>query len=292
MSKSGDNPGKSQNRNDQKSNIHNPNNPGHKAAVNNRSNELNTNNPRHPNSKLKQGKYEFKKESLVEVRGQMGLSQGKMAGVLGVPPNTLSRWEIGTTVPDATSLAAFYSVAKEHGITPAFFGLLGNGKPFPYNLIVIWDFQTTGTPAGWVQFAHNTIMTELTKRFSGMVPILKAFSHPTQKDASKELKNLGWRVTEDENEVYDYMIEDARSDSGHNPEGTVLVLISIDNDFVELIDELTNKGVQVYVMSAQTYGNKLCEKVGPGFCIQWYPVSLEQPKRTLKSSPVWPWGVR
>lgn len=234
---------------------------------------------------IKQGQYEFKKDSLIDVRKKMGISQGKMAELLGVPANTLSRWEIGTTVPDATYLAAFYSIAKEHGITPAFFGLRGNAKPFPYNLIVIWDFQTTGTPAPWVQFAHNTIMAELNKRFSGMSPILKVFTHPTQKDASKELENLGWRVTEDENEVYDYIIEDAKSDSGHNPEGTVLVLISIDNEFVELIDELMNKGIQVYVMSTQTYNNKLLEKVGHGFSIQWYPVSLEQPKRAIKIPP-------
>lgn len=217
----------------------------------------------------------------------MGLSQGKMAGVLGVPSNTLSRWEIGTTVPDATSLAAFYSIAKEHGITPVFFGLLGDGKPFPYDLIVLWDFQTMGPLAPWVQFAHNAIVDQLNKRFSGMSPILKAFTHPSQTPAAKELEKLGWRVTKGEDEVRDYIIEDARSDAGQNPEGTVAVLISIDDAFVELIEELKSKGVQVYVMSSLAYGSKLCETVEPRSCIRWDPVSLEQPKRTLKNPPMW-----
>lgn len=230
---------------------------------------------------IKQGKYEFKKDSLTNIRKKMGLSQGKMAELLGVPANTLSRWEIGTTAPDARSLAAVYSVAKEHGITPEFFGISGNAKPFHYNLIVIWDFQTVGTPVSWVQYAHNTIMTELSKRFAGMTPIFKAFTHPSQQEAAKELEKLDWRVWEGNDEIYDDIINQAKGDSGHNPEGTVLVLISKDNGLAELLEELKENGVQVYVMSPQTYGNKLSEKVGQGFSIPWYPVSLEQPKRPI-----------
>ena len=39
-----------------------------------------------------------------------------MADLLGVPPNTLPRWETGWAVPDANSLAAVYSVAMEHHV--------------------------------------------------------------------------------------------------------------------------------------------------------------------------------
>jgi transcriptional regulator with XRE-family HTH domain len=59
---------------------------------------------------INQGLYEFKKESLIELRKTMGVSQSKMAELLGVPANTLSRWETGATVPDASSLAAIYSL--------------------------------------------------------------------------------------------------------------------------------------------------------------------------------------
>jgi len=129
---------------------------------------------------IKQGKYEFKKESLIDVRKKMGISQAKMAEVLGVPANTLSRWEIGTTVPDAKNLAGFYSLAKEHGITPAFFGLREGITPFKYNSLIVWDFQTTGTQAYWVKQAHDSIVAETGKRFTGMIPEYKVFAHPSQ----------------------------------------------------------------------------------------------------------------
>jgi transcriptional regulator with XRE-family HTH domain len=74
---------------------------------------------------INDGMYEFNKEALIEIRKLMSVSQGKMAELLGVPPNTLSRWETGVTVPDGVALAAIYSIAKEHGVTnpPPFFAI-------------------------------------------------------------------------------------------------------------------------------------------------------------------------
>lgn len=73
---------------------------------------------------INEGMYEFKNDSLIEIRKRMGISQSKMAEFLGVPANTLSRWETGTTVPDAGALAAIYSLAKDKGIdNPSFFGI-------------------------------------------------------------------------------------------------------------------------------------------------------------------------
>ena len=239
-------------------------------------------------SAIKQGKYEFKKESLVDVRKQMGMSQSKMADILGIPANTLSRWEIGATAPDANHLAAFYSVAKGHCITPAFFGLRDDIIPFQYSLIVLWDFQTIGIPGAWVQHAHSTIVTELQKRFGGMTPLLKVFTDPTQDNAAKELDKLGWRVFVGGNEVFGDIIQHAKSDAGQNPEGTAVVLISKDEGFIDLIDELKNEGVQVYVMTTQTiFNNKLIDKVGQNNNIPWFPVSCDQPKRAFKSSSGW-----
>jgi DNA-binding XRE family transcriptional regulator len=40
-------------------------------------------------SPSKSGDYEFKEEVLTAIRKRIGLSQGKMAELLGVPPNTL-----------------------------------------------------------------------------------------------------------------------------------------------------------------------------------------------------------
>jgi hypothetical protein len=86
------------------------------------------------------------------------------------------------------------------------------------------------------------------------------------------------------NILFDDIIKQAKSDSGHNPEGTVLVLISKDEGFIELIDELIKKGVHVYVISPHVFNNRLMEKVGQAYSIPWYPVSVEQPKRELKNT--------
>lgn len=67
---------------------------------------------------IKGGLYEFNRDALIETRKLLGISQGRMAELLEVPANTLSRWETGATVPDAGSLAAIYSLAREHGLNP------------------------------------------------------------------------------------------------------------------------------------------------------------------------------
>jgi transcriptional regulator with XRE-family HTH domain len=240
---------------------------------------------------VKQGKYEFIHTNLIDVRNQIGLTQKSMAEKLGIPPNTLLRWEKGTTVPDAKYLAAFYSIAKEHGITPSLFGIPNKTKSFQYKLIVIWDFQAIGTPVSWVQYEDNIIKTELKKRFSGLIPLLKAFTHPSQKQAAIELDKLGWRVFEGKNEIFSDIIGQARSDSGQNPEITMVVLISRDDKFVELIDELTSKGVTVYIMSPQVINNKLIEKVGQTNYIPWSPASTETPKRPIANTFSFLWEI-
>ncbi len=63
----------------------------------------------------------------------------------------------------------------------------------------------------------------------------------------------------------------------------VLILITHDNGFSELIEDQMGKGVRVFIMSPQTYNNKLLEKVGQANIIPWYPFALEQPKRTLRN---------
>ena len=67
------------------------------------------------------GRYQFSPDSLVGLRKTLGITQGQMADLLGVPPNTLSRWETSWTVPDANSLASVYSVSMEHHVQPNFF---------------------------------------------------------------------------------------------------------------------------------------------------------------------------
>ena len=66
----------------------------------------------------KGGRYEYRPASIVTLRKQLGQTQAQMAKQLGIPPNTLSRWETGTTTPDAESLAALYSLGTAQGAVP------------------------------------------------------------------------------------------------------------------------------------------------------------------------------
>jgi len=71
-----------------------------------------------------------------------------MAELLGVPANTLSRWETGITVPDANALSAIISIAKEHGMEPPSFFDLRNtrlrvgSKPLPQSTELLHSCQS------------------------------------------------------------------------------------------------------------------------------------------------------
>ena len=75
------------------------------------------------------GKYRFSPRSLIGLRRTLGITQAQMADLLGVPANTVSRWETSLTVPDAQSLAAIYSVAMEYQVQPNFFQLDAPASP-------------------------------------------------------------------------------------------------------------------------------------------------------------------
>ena len=108
----------------------------------------------------KKGSYEFKPDSLVEIRGKLKISQAEMAKQIGVPPNTLSRWENKATVPDANSLASIYSLAKDHGLTTTFFGIRKDANPsqkMRARLLVMWDFWTLGPQS--YQSKKSTILS-------------------------------------------------------------------------------------------------------------------------------------
>jgi transcriptional regulator with XRE-family HTH domain len=235
-------------------------------------------------SRLITGEYEFKKEVLIEIRRRMGLSQGKMAALLGVPPNTLSRWENGVTFPDANSLASIYSIAKKHNFTPEYFGLRGvkaETHSLRYRLIVLWDFQTYGTAQSWVREADARISEILKQRFNELNDqIFKAFTHPDQHISGLELEKRGWGVREGRNEIQGDIINTAKSLCGQDAAGSVLVLISRDNGLFGLIEELKSWGVLVYALYSQSYNNRLLEGCGEKFGIQWTPLMAEISRRT------------
>ncbi len=221
----------------------------------------------------KKGSYEFNAGSLVDIRKKLKISQVEMANRIGVPPNTLSRWENKATVPDANSLASIYSIAKDYGLTPTFFGISKETKSSPKirdRLLVMWDFWTLGPQPYHVEEAEAWIKNEINKRFHNMtVEIFKVFSHPSQSNATDKLTELGWRVWEDNSGMDEELIDHARSDAGQDPEATILVLITSDGEFIDLINELHKKGVRVYLITPNNTNADLIAEIGRKRWIEW-----------------------
>ena len=218
---------------------------------------------------VKPGRFEFDAGSIAQVRNRLGLSQKKLAALLGIPANTLSRWEIGTTTPDADSLAAIYSVAAQHGLSAQFFRRrekMAKAAKGRTRLLVFWDFQTLRTSASYVRQADETVRQALREKFpTATSSSFKAFSYPSDSQATDELMGLGWRVWEEDDDLSDDIISQSKSDCGHEPENTILVLLTdpSEDDFVNLVGELRRKGVDVYLMSSEaTERTALVKAVG------------------------------
>ena len=222
---------------------------------------------------IKSGKYEYRPESLVEVRKQIGLSQAKMAECLGIPANSLWRWETGTTKPDAESLAAVYSVAMENRVTPNFFQrrrAVLKTTTLRSRLIVMWDFQNLQFSGNALGQVDEWIEGELNRRFpSASYSLYKAFASQFQSDATDRLIELGWKVWEGDFDMDDEIRRHAKSDCGQLPEETILVLITKDGDFRDLIRDIRSQGVEVYLITPMFgYSQSLAQEIGAEYHIR------------------------
>ena len=196
-------------------------------------------------------KYVFKHESLVEIRSALGLKQAQMGELLDVPQNTLSRWETGATAPDASNLAKIYGIAVERGLRPEFFVRrrpMAKKTTERTRLLVFWDFQNVGRAANRVEAVSNAIRATLQARFPGSsYQRFKAFAGVKQAAATENLMKAGWRVWEDDIDMDEELISQARADCGQEPEATVLFLIANDRGYSAIIRDLRQHDVDVYV---------------------------------------------
>ena len=214
----------------------------------------------------KQKQFRFSPESIAELRKKLGLSQAGLARALGVPPNTLSRWEIGATTPDAASLAAIYSIAMERGITPNFFRKIKKQTMKRTRLLVVWDFPDFAPSFQHVPDVDAWVRAECEKRFPTTTQrTFKAFVRATQWpspfDPSDALLDRGWKVWEEGEELEETIVEHCKSDCGQEPLGTTLVLIARDGDYAGMISELKEHGVRIYLLGFEC-SQELIDAVG------------------------------
>ena len=216
---------------------------------------------------IKPGRYEYRPSYLIQLRQKLKLKQREMAKLLEIPPNTLSRWENGASTPDAKSLAAIYSLAMAKNVTPEFFHrrkATAKQSKSQSRLVVLWDFQYVEVSWHQLDQIADWIQGELNRRFgSTSHRLFKAFAWDQHSSTTERLAQKGWRVFEDNEDLFDDIYDHAKSDCGHDPKDTTLVLIASDEEYAELVTDLKKQGVRVYVITPPTiYDRSLVETVG------------------------------
>ena len=229
---------------------------------------------------VKPRNYEFNAASISGLRTRLKMKQAKMAELLGVPANTLSRWETGATKPDAESLAAIYSVATENGVAIDFFKRSTNAKsatkkggnsvpksaslPVAKSVVragIFLDFQNVGVSDKDFP-AFNKI---LRKRLSDCFPNLKKSRFRAFVGSGQKLSvfhSNQWSASSGSGNRDKDIAKAMKNYCQSNTKGTALVLLTKDGDFASPIKELKSKGVLVYLVSSPNPSKKLIDAVG------------------------------
>jgi len=223
--------------------------------------------------------YQFSPSALREVRENLGLSQAQIAKRLNLPVNTVSGWERGETIPDANSLAAIYSIATGAGFEPVFFRKGGSmtsstkkrqAPEKPLNgrrvlnrqrtrLALLWDFQNVALDPDQAFDAWFYMEKFLDIAFPSVDEWeLKLYASGPHSEAVKNLRYLDVRQigynadTQIQQDIRRFCSLPTASVWGsmgqrHDPKDTVLVLVSKDGDFSDLLYEADQAGIDVYL---------------------------------------------
>ena len=218
--------------------------------------------------------YQFKKETMVSVRKKMGLSQAKLADQLGVPVNTVSRWETGTNTPDAHALAAIYSLAKSQGMSPQFFVRRPDAKAVQKQrtkLVVAWDFQNRALKAEDVRDEWEYMWKYIGLLFpvARSSRLLVTYVTPNQWEARDQLEQLGFRVEESYFDADSQLIQDSLTECEKRPKKTVFILATNDGNYAEFLRELRDIGVDVYLWATDEASERLTRAVPTDHFIHW-----------------------
>ena len=246
--------------------------------------------------------YRFSASALREVREHLGWSQAQMAKRLNLPTNTVSRWERGETSPDANSLAAIYSIATGAGLEPVFFRRGGdmvsstkrrqdpqkplNGRKVlnrqRTRLAMMWDFHNVPLDPAEAFDAWFYMDKFLEIAFPGVDEWnLKVYASRQHNDAVKSLRYLD--VSQVTYNADSQIAQDIRrfcnlpspgglwrgQPQGHDPKDTVLVLVSKDGDFADLLHEADQAGIDVYLWAPVACSTDLLGAVRKDHIIPW-----------------------
>lgn len=238
--------------------------------------------------------YRFDPSALRVVRTKLSISQAKLAEMLDVPPNTLSRWETGATAPDARALAAIYSIARNKDITPVFFKKQGERKPRKQKtkMLLAWDFQNAGMDAEDTneEWGHMIKYLNLFHADSRASRILRAYSSPNQRNAAEILGKLKFDVREGYFDADSQLIRDSRGECENNPEKWEFILVADDGDYTQILKDLQASGVDTYLWASDECSEILQSAVDQEHFISWNApyviVTCMDVIRGLKGKPI------
>ena len=221
---------------------------------------------------VKTRSYGFNAKSIADVRTRMKMKQAKMAELLGVPANTLSRWETGATTPDANSLAAIYSIAQDNGLSVAFFEEMAmtpqQDQSKRLRVGIFADFQNVGIPAKTFSQFNKHVRQQIEARFPD-AKRRRFRGFVGKKQFGTTLRNNQWKVVQIQGNVDAELIQQAKAYCKTKPNNTALVLITKDGDFSTLAKELRATGVLVCLLSPPDTSKKLREAIGKQQVIPW-----------------------
>ena len=139
-----------------------------------------------------------------------------------------------------------------------------------HRVMVALDFQNLGVSAGNVEAMDNWIEGEVDRWFSTIShEVYRAYCRPDQEAAIAELRRSGWRVTPIASDADHRIIQDVRSYCGESPENTAVFLCSKDGGFTSLVQELRDRGVDVYGMGPSDSSQRLIQAIGRRRWIQY-----------------------
>ncbi len=220
--------------------------------------------------------FAFDTAVLVELRHKIGLNQAGLAEILDVPVNTLSRWERGSNVPDANALAALFSIAKEHGVTPDFFKRRRTtieNKRDRGSLVIQWDYRNASIRHDDVRVFSSDLWDYMHFIFRGVGNVRAvAYVSEVDQDVDSALKRKGFAIT---HSLYNldreligageaYLGLSLGSDqNSRDPSQMIYVLVSNDGGYADYLGRLKNAGVEVFVCGTSDCSERLIKTVGP-----------------------------
>ncbi len=221
--------------------------------------------------------YAFSPRVLVKLREQLGLSQAKLASLLEIPVNAVSRWETGATTPDAHTLAALYSIAMQQDITPEFFARKEAAVQMKERThgVLAWDYENVGLAEDelvedWVEMGQY-----LAALFPGARRNwnLRAYIGFHQWNVKPLLEKYGFQVASSITSFYNVdqqLITDVATACKANPQETLAVLVAKDRDYVESIQQLRRANVEVFLWAKEQCSERLVAAVGLDHVVPWY----------------------